>query len=90
MTDLLEKKCIPCEGGIKAFDISEIHKYQKKVDGWEIIQNDKKVYLLEKKFKFKNVKNLSMKLEKSLRKRVIIQILSSDGVMPRLISQLML
>ena len=53
MNDLLEKKCVPCEGGVKAFDISEIHKYQKKVDGWEIIQNDKKVYLLEKKFEFK-------------------------------------
>ena len=54
MNDLLEKKCVPCEGGVKAFDISEIHRYQKKVDGWEIIQNDKKVYLLEKKFEFKN------------------------------------
>ena len=54
MSDLLDKKCVPCEGGVKAFDISEIHKYQKKVDGWEIVQNDKKVYLLEKKFKFKN------------------------------------
>ena len=54
MSDLLNKKCVPCEGGIKAFDISEIHKYQKKVDGWEIIQNDKKAYLLEKKFEFKN------------------------------------
>ena len=54
MNDLLEKKCVPCEGGVKAFDISEIHKYQKKVDGWEIIQNDKKVYFLEKKFEFKN------------------------------------
>ena len=54
MDDLLDKKCVPCEGGIKAFDISEIHKYQKKVDGWEIIQNDNKIYLLEKKFKFKN------------------------------------
>ena len=53
MNDLLEKKCVPCEGGVKAFDISEIHKYQKKVDGWEIIQNDKKVYLLnKKKFEF--------------------------------------
>jgi len=53
MSDLLDKKCVPCEGGVKAFDISEIHKYQKKVDGWEIVQNDKKVYLLEKKFEFK-------------------------------------
>ena len=54
MNDLLDKKCVPCEGGVKAFDISEIHKYQKKVDGWQIIQNDNKVYLLEKKFEFKN------------------------------------
>ena len=54
MNDLINKKCVPCEGGVKAFDISEIHKYQKKVDGWEIIQNDKNVYLLEKKFEFKN------------------------------------
>ena len=54
MSNLLDKKCVPCEGGVKAFDISEIHKYQKKVDGWEIVQNDKKVYLLEKKFEFKN------------------------------------
>ena len=30
MNDLLEKKCVPCEGGVKAFDVSEIHKYQKK------------------------------------------------------------
>ena len=54
MSDLLKKKCVPCEGGVIPFDISEIHKYQKKVDGWGIIQNDKKVYLLEKKFEFKN------------------------------------
>ena len=54
MNKLLEKKCVPCEGGVVPFDISEIHKYQKKVDGWEIIKNDKKVYLLEKKFEFKN------------------------------------
>ena len=54
MSDLLDKKCVPCEGGVIAFDISEIHKYQKKVDGWEIVLNDKKVYLLEKKFEFKN------------------------------------
>ena len=31
MTDLIEKKCVPCEGGMPALDLSEIHKYQKKV-----------------------------------------------------------
>ena len=54
MSDLLDKKCIPCEGGVKAFDTSEIHKYQKKVDGWEIVKDNKNIYLLEKNFKFKN------------------------------------
>ncbi len=54
MSDLLSKKCSPCEGGVIPFDVSEIHKYQKKVDGWKLVQNDKKIYFLEKKFTFKN------------------------------------
>jgi 4a-hydroxytetrahydrobiopterin dehydratase len=52
--DLSKKKCIPCEGGVIPFDISEIHKYQKKVDGWDIIKGEKKIFYLKKKFKFKN------------------------------------
>ena len=52
--DLFEKKCLPCEGGVMPFDISEIHKYQKKVDGWEIIEDEKKIFFLLKKFKFEN------------------------------------
>ena len=31
MSKLFEKKCVPCEGGVPALDISEIHKYQKKI-----------------------------------------------------------
>jgi len=54
MTQLSEKKCVPCEGNVSAFDYSEIHKYLKKVNGWEVKQNDKKNYYLEKNFKFKN------------------------------------
>ena len=57
MSDLLDKKCVPCEGGILPFDISEIHKYQKKVDGWDVRENEKKIYFLEKKFIFKNFIN---------------------------------
>ena len=34
--DLHKKSCIPCKGGIPPFDISEIHKYLKKVDGWDV------------------------------------------------------
>ena len=54
MTDLSEKKCIPCEGGIPAFDIAEIHKYLKKVDGWDVKNDDKGSYFLLKEFKFNN------------------------------------
>ena len=54
MSDLLKKKCAPCEGGVMPFDIAEIHKYQKKVDGWDVVKNDKKIFFLEKKFKFDN------------------------------------
>ena len=54
MSDLANKKCIPCEGGIPAFDIQEIHKYLKKVDGWDVLQNKEKNFYIEKDFKFKN------------------------------------
>ena len=54
MADLLNKKCVPCEGGVSAFDLSEIHKYLKKVDGWDVKPNEKNNYFLEKNFKFKN------------------------------------
>ncbi len=54
MSDLLNKKCVPCEGGVLPFDISEIHKYQKKVDGWDILKDEKEIFFLSKKFKFDN------------------------------------
>ena len=54
MSYLLNKKCVPCEGGVLPFDISKIHKYQKKVDGWDIIKDKKKIFFLNKKFSFKN------------------------------------
>ena len=54
MEDLLKKKCKPCEGGVIPFDISEIHKYQKKVDGWDITKDDNGTHFLNKKFNFKN------------------------------------
>jgi len=54
MNDLADKKCIPCEGGIPSFDLKEIHKYLKKVDGWDVKSDDNKTYYLLKEFKFKN------------------------------------
>ena len=54
MSDLANKKCIPCEGNIPPFDKSEIHKYLKKIDGWNVKSDDNKSYFLTKNFKFKN------------------------------------
>ena len=54
MSDLADKKCIPCEGGIPSFDLSEIHKYLKKVDGWNVKSDDDKTFYLIKEFKFEN------------------------------------
>ena len=55
MSDLANKKCIPCEGGIPPFDVSEIHKYLKKVDGWDVKKNKDESFFIEKEFKFKNL-----------------------------------
>ena len=54
MKELHEKKCIPCEGNIPGFKITEIHKYLKMVDGWNIKNDEEEVYYLIKEFKFKN------------------------------------
>ena len=52
--DLYTKNCIPCKGGIPPFAISEIHKYLKKIDGWDVKKEKDETYFLEKEFKFNN------------------------------------
>ena len=54
MEDLDKKNCIPCKGGIPPLDISEIHKYLKKVDGWDVKKKEGDTYFLERKFNFTN------------------------------------
>ena len=54
MIDLDKKNCIPCRGDIPSFDISEIHKYLKKIDGWDVKKKENEFHFLEKKFSFKN------------------------------------
>ena len=56
MRDLADKKCIPCEGNIPAFDKSEIHKYLKKIDGWDVKSDKDENYYLIKEFLFKDFK----------------------------------
>ena len=50
MSELHNKKCIACDGSIPAFDIEEIHKYLKKVDGWDVLQDKEKNYYIQKEF----------------------------------------
>ncbi len=57
MDDLSKKKCIPCEGGIPSFNLGEIHKYLKKVDGWDVKKNEDENFYLLKEFKFENFVN---------------------------------
>ena len=70
MSDLINKKCVPCEGGILPFDISEIHKYQKKIDGWDITKDKKEVFFLYKKFNF--IYNILIKVFPSLADTICI------------------
>ena len=57
MSDLADKKCIPCEGNIPAFNKEDIHKYLKKVDGWDVKKNEDDSFYLIKEFSFKNFKH---------------------------------
>jgi|TARA_B110000444_G_scaffold245175_1_gene265360 4a-hydroxytetrahydrobiopterin dehydratase len=54
MEELYKKKCVACDGRTIPFDTSEIHKYLKKVDDWNVKSNEDKNYYLEKNFTFKN------------------------------------
>ena len=54
MSDLANKKCVPCEGNIPPFNAEEIHKYLKKVDGWEVVEDKIDGFHLIKSFKFDN------------------------------------
>ena len=52
--NLHTKNCIPCKGGIPPFVISEIHKYLKKINGWNVKKKEGETYFLEKNFIFEN------------------------------------
>ena len=54
MSDLAKKKCVACDGNIPPFDTNEIHKYLKKVDGWDVKSNEDRSFYLIKDFKFQN------------------------------------
>ena len=52
MSELANKRCVPCEGGSKALTIAESHQLQKELDArWKLVQGDKR---LEAHFEFNN------------------------------------
>ena len=54
MIELKNKTCLPCKGGVLPFDVSEIHKYLKKINGWNVKKKIEENFFLEKNFKFSN------------------------------------
>ena len=60
----IKKKCVACDGNTIPFDVSEIHKYLKKIDGWDVKTNNDENYYLEKEFKFKNFKESQIFINK--------------------------
>tara|TARA_B100001059_G_C17589822_1_gene454065 strand:+ start:97 stop:432 length:336 start_codon:yes stop_codon:yes gene_type:complete len=54
MSDLSKKKCVACDGNTPPFDTTEIHKYLKKIDGWDVKSDANKKFYLVKNFSFKN------------------------------------
>jgi len=49
--DLINKKCIPCEGGVLPFTKSEAEKLLQEIPGWEL---NRAVQKISREFKFKN------------------------------------
>lgn len=39
--DLLKKKCVPCEGGVKPLNPAEIGGFMNQVSGWTLSESEK-------------------------------------------------
>lgn len=53
MSDLAQKKCVPCAGGVPPLTKAQAENYLRETPGWEIREGDKKI---GREFKFKNFK----------------------------------
>jgi 4a-hydroxytetrahydrobiopterin dehydratase len=54
-TDLTHQKCVPCEGGVEPLKPAEFKVYLDSVNGWTVIEDNKKI---EKEFIFKNFREV--------------------------------
>lgn len=52
MSDLTEKKCVPCEGGTRPLNKEQIQKLLHDIPGWEIDESG--VHAISRVFDFKN------------------------------------
>ena len=52
--DLIQKHCVPCEGGVEPFTTSQAEVYLPQVAGWELSDNFKSI---SRRFKFKDFKS---------------------------------
>ena len=52
MSDLTDKKCVPCEGGVPPLEAAEVERLLTEVNNWEFV--DKEPPRIKKEFKFKN------------------------------------
>jgi 4a-hydroxytetrahydrobiopterin dehydratase len=51
MTELVSKRCVPCEGGVPALSPHEVKKLLAEVEGWSLASDGKRI---SRTFKFKN------------------------------------
>ena len=87
MSDLSKKKCVACDGDTPPFDTTEIHKYLKKVDGWDVKSDEKKNFYLIKNFSFENFEQSQVfviEWVKLLRKKTTTLIFLLAGVTAKL------
>jgi 4a-hydroxytetrahydrobiopterin dehydratase len=49
--ELIAKKCVPCEGGVPAYSLEESKDQLKKLSGWELTHEGKRI---RKKWTVKN------------------------------------
>jgi 4a-hydroxytetrahydrobiopterin dehydratase len=54
MTDLINKKCVPCEGGIPPLSELKEMSFMSQVEGWNLIKEG--IHRIRKEFNFQDFK----------------------------------
>lgn len=54
ISDLLNKKCVPCEGGIPPLSEEKENKHMKEVEGWSLIREG--IHRIRKEFYLEDFK----------------------------------